>query len=1773
MTLEPAREIEARSRAIVQAALQAPALAGHLRQVKALTGDTAREYAGRFLIELVQNGYDAQPVGSSTGRLAIRLDRDEGAFGVVYVANTGRPFSMDDVIAISELAQSTKQPGEGIGHKGLGFKSVLQASRWPEIYSAREPMGAESITNENGYCFRFALPGDIRALAGNADELAVARVEHDLSPYALPIPIVDVPDAVVEYRRDGFTTVIRLPLNSEEALAAAAEQVAALRDDTVPIQLFLDRVSEILIAEDGNGGLTRLTRAARPLSSGSALRLEVVDLAGQGQYLVASDVVDPERRDRAIGESVDHNRADESWRHWNGEARVSLAVSLNQREVGRLYTFLPMGGDVTAPLAAHVNAPFITRVARDHLDRSVALNRALLDVAGEVAAAAASALPSLGTEWGPRVVVDLLSWTDADVSRLHAGFHLLGTALPQASVVPVVGERKMLHWAPATGARIWVDDGRRVLTSTVLRQASGMPFVDATLGPERLASLRDVMGSVEVALDPEAEELAAWVEQVAAHAARRRFNRRWWEDFYADLAECFGRDGESLHGRRILIDSDGHLRPGGILRAGRRRVAAVFFSPRNLLVDEADETIDDDVDVTVPASLRNHVAFMHPELRWQEMDQAAGRMVRRTSHKFLEDSRLVTRFRRGTVLQHLVEVLRASRDKRLHGEALRFVFNLQKGKLPQRPTLDEMAFRVPTASGALVPATEAVFSAAWPGTYGQEMEGLIAQAGPVSSAIASIGERLLVPPHTWPFEFSAAGAWREFLRGAGVRDGLWPTPTGPESLRDNGDELHPSKLSARFDLAEPTAAMWRAAAATTGARARHPWTSYDLQGRVWVLPGQDDYANFSSATRVRFATAIIHGLGNWTNDALTTRFRRPRAEREADPFEWPSPAAAFLQRAEWLPISRPGQPGTFDFARPAAAWHYAQSDRDPLPQFAPLVATHVRRQLDQVPAAESRLRRFGLHLWSDASDAVARLRWMGALFADVAPTLAGNFRKAYERTWELLVEGAVQDADPLGDQQIRLVVSRRSQLETVELPAALPQVIYVPDHEDKLSDLLFRSMDVPVMQIDPDEGQAAIQLLAPIAGEATFHLTSEASLQVVADGSPVIVSEELGDLIVAAHPWLTDVFALTLELRATQFNRQSEHTVAQALAHLARVRVVSAQAVGIRLESAVQPPPPYFRGAIPIEDADHPTIVLEGDAPDLGWEELIRLTPAIAEILGEPLMASPLELALVELRRLGEDRPYAPTSGELAAAFREPVERIEEIRKTRRGSVEHVIELLRPVAAHFAGIETVGVLSPEIDLASVSDVIAALGPLGSRMPRPIEELVASAHEAPDLWTLRRRLGIPFGAFNETLIALGMTPLTDENGHAAAMAAFRQEHREHILGCLRLAYQGSESLEPYVAARQAIATIEPSAAWLPLYELPPSEVMSQVIDSWLGRHGAGPLAMWTGQLPPIDDLRRENRQRVQQVASRLQQLVVAWTSREGTTPPSWATTDGPSLLIELLDRSGMLDFEPVSEENLPPLVRDAGGWPDGMQPSLAPEAHGLTVADLEAQASQAARDQWRRQEERTSIRLDGRLITATDAGLTEIAERVLESSAATVARSPNAEPDMKPVSARRGRKRKPTGGGGGSGVGPRERLTDAQRTAIGLVGETAAFQWLRHHFSATPDAWVSTNRRFVFSDHPGDDGLGYDFQVPRGRALHFFEVKATQGERYEIELSEGELEVARQNARTNRYHILFVPNALDAETRRVVLLPNPLHQAARDVYAWVGVGMRYRFDLE
>ena len=143
------------------------------------------------------------------------------------------------------------------------------------------------------------------------------------------------------------------------------------------------------------------------------------------------------------------------------------------------------------------------------------------------------------------------------------------------------------------------------------------------------------------------------------------------------------------------------------------------------------------------------------------------------------------------------------------------------------------------------------------------------------------------------------------------------------------------------------------------------------------------------------------------------------------------------------------------------------------------------------------------------------------------------------------------------------------------------------------------------------------------------------------------------------------------------------------------------------------------------------------------------------------------------------------------------------------------------------------------------------------------------------------------------------------------------------------------------------------------------------------------------------------------------------------------------------------------------------------------------------------------------------------------------------------------------------------------MTDAQKHATGFVGEILAFEWLKSQYEGvTEECWKSKYRDLVFGGTSGDDSLGYDLEVfLKNKSSYMFEVKATTGTDCVIELGATELETSQRYARTNRYRILFVPNALDASQRRIFVLPNPFSKRGRGMFRATGTGIRFRFTVD
>lgn len=197
-----------------------------------------REYSGRYLFELLQNANDAivdwlilNPSKAQPTHQRVRLELTEYA---LLIANDGLPFGEDNVRALCRLHKTTKSASKQIGHKGIGFKSVLEITDSPEVYSDRYAFGFDR--NEFTAKVRGILHQEL-----DEDTFPILR-----APFARRLARLPEQDRErVEFLLDqGFVTVIRLPL--KDGLQPKVE--TRMRSDLKPeVLLFLAAIDQLEI--------------------------------------------------------------------------------------------------------------------------------------------------------------------------------------------------------------------------------------------------------------------------------------------------------------------------------------------------------------------------------------------------------------------------------------------------------------------------------------------------------------------------------------------------------------------------------------------------------------------------------------------------------------------------------------------------------------------------------------------------------------------------------------------------------------------------------------------------------------------------------------------------------------------------------------------------------------------------------------------------------------------------------------------------------------------------------------------------------------------------------------------------------------------------------------------------------------------------------------------------------------------------------------------------------------------------------------------------------------------------------------------------------------------------------------------------------------------------------------------------------------------------------------------------------------------------------------
>ena len=1724
---------------------------------KRFTAFTALEYRDRFLIELIQNASDAHDPKGPPGLIWIGLDRDEERFGCLYVANTGRPFTLSNFRSLAELGMSDKEPGSGIGHKGVGFRSVLSVSDRPEIYSARP--GAVAGDGFTGFCFGFASDHDIRVLTAEHPE-RFERVVSEVSPYCLPVPISKQPSQVQEFSGAGVATVVRLPIRDEAALESVASHLEALITANAPALLFLDRIEELRIDTNSGGSLKRVSqrRESRslPAAQSPALHLGYVEVADQ-TFLIGTSFIPAAEIREQLTQSTRSHQLDDRWELWHEDAPVSVALRLDSvLDDGAFYTFLPMD-KAAAPFPGHLNAPFVTDLGRRSLDESIPVNAFLLKAAATTAARVAVVLHR--NQLHSDAVLDALSWDDKHTGLLATAFAIEASEdLSAFEFIPlVVSSGKRFGSLAVTN--VWANTHQR-FSAVRITKCTHAQLVEPHLATSRVLRLRALARTlVDRDLSPTWEQQAHWATALANDLKSGSIPE--WDTYYEELAVIFGAAPEALAGKRILLDDERTLRPAGRKAASSTasRQAAVFFAPRST---DDDEDVDPAAKLDIPRSLRSRFVYMHPELTWREGRQ------KKKARQFLENGDLVREFRVRTLLDYVRDLLGRTKSPQSWSDLLLWTYRLFRARpqSDQGVSLGSLNLMVPTVGGWRA-ARDAYFSDSWPEDGGKWLTQLIAEVADVSAELSAYQERLLVPPTKFGFAVEDLNAWSEFLRVAGVGRTLRLVAKQPHAVSPTlGPQLTPEWLAERYQVPESVRVSWLAALT---ALPRPTWyDEYRVGAPPWSLPGQGDYASFSVRAKTLYAKLILVALmtsaAGWT---IEVKRANPRAQYP-DRIIWPTPASTFISTIEWMPMTIPGEREHIAFVSLGDAWHFDDESDDVKPNYAPLVPIEIRRIIASDEKLRQRLTDYGLKIWGLPEHSPSLVAHLGRLLHDstMSPAQLYAFRKAYEKAWG---EAVAQEHSPFapGDEGwIAVAAGDRVAACSVSKLDAGPA--YVANSDDELAEKLTEYLQLPVLKLaTADLGERAAVVLEPVMGERLRRL-SQAVFDVVCDGHRFDSSDSDELFIDSTRRWLYDFVVLGYELNPDPFERQTDKSRRRLQDALTRIRLRWVNELELRIDGVAAPQlvGPYV---LPLRDSLRPTIVCSASLQPITASSLIVIVPAACELAWSPRLAGFLELALRRLDALdGEGSGW--TDETLAAGFGVNVSRVAEARAALRGTSTETIRLLAPVICHLAGLEAARLLLDDDSIASADDLRRFLGTVN--LTERADDLVAIAQSASGLQEVRDRLSIDYKSFNAALTALGGSyrPLFDPAGHFAALELFVAAHRGELLDRVRAAFYpeflAGTKLGRYVELRM-LSFITVGQTWLVEFESPPGEVIRARVNECLKDAGIEDLEQAVNrQLLTHANVVERNRTAVVGWAKEVRPIVLAWSNKSKVDPPElWKGVTFSENLVTAMDSDGVLDFDVLAVPELFKRAAQVGAWPDHMARTSDLAVLGLSQEEVRLQLDEDERARAEREARRKTLRIDGSSVNADDldAVLTMIRGSVSEAFLATTTRLARIAAVL-PSTSREG-------GGGPRGSGHRrEDLTQAQKDAVGLAGEQLAFLWLqRHHEFVTEDSWKSRNGGIALRRGSGDDSLGYDFEVLTQQGKRYFEVKAsTSSDKFEFEF--GETEVAAAQKLGDRYRVLYIASALSSDTRRIFPLPNPLGRRGRELIRIAGTGIRFRF---
>lgn len=1799
------QEIATHSLSVVRSLLEELKLGtSKYKTIASLSGQIAEAYRGRCVLELLQNAHDALTGFKATHPERVTFLLKTRPDPVLLVANTGKAFKRKDFKGICQLGQSPKDPNKSVGNKGLGFRSVLEVSSAPEIWSsvAKGQDSAFEFRFDPGVCKRvaFALSDlgtiglDARSPFDNSERLVDWTEEHlqsyrdrladegidageearaFLSPYDIPLPMSERRDAVDELLREGHVTVVCLPLDGgrtgevKDAVAAVRSQLEDLLD--ISTTVFLPKLRKLVVGiDDELTVVQRMVEADGAFCGYGRSRSQKVSISRATPLKEESETHRFRVWTRQLGGEEDHQWAESirrAVRHlpnrWPEVDSVELGVAVREGPEavkGRFVIFLPT--EMKTGTGAHINAPFFGSLDRRRIQFDDEFNQMLLGCVVDLSLDAIQDLASAEPEDARgRAIVDILA-SHGNVGETGNSMQNMLCERSSEGTTPLKKQLVVLcdgGWTALGSARLMppIKDGLAISADEWRRSATFAVVSRALDGRKtQVGRLLEELGDSEA---PTETEWMGTVEQVALRVQSHAIAANW-DEFFTSLLEVLPsnlKEGpwdadadDEFTSTRFLPDQDG--RP--ITACGSARV---FFQPI-VGVDDAADLVE-----TVPHSLKERIAFIHGDV---QIHTEGGRRRSTAVHKFL-DKRFVRGFGREEIVREVIlEALPAMPapfggvDASLCAELLGWTLVLI-GEEPSERLLEMLKDFPVACHGGWRPASEASFGPGWPGEAGEDLWTLCEEL-PEGQA-ERLRERALLSPKDsrWGLDVEGHGS---LLERVGVVKGLRLTRVeNPRFGMEWREYELPKEAPAGVD--DSAWQRWRTATGREAKPHHSSWFEYSLQ-RVYQLPELHRIGELSSRGRRAFSSLVFESMRDWPENWESASIKKMTGETRV--WSITSPLKYWLSTIPWLSDGSGGE-------RPLRGrWLVPTSllrgQQDRFRHLRPL-SVELSRKLEYNQDLCATLQRLKLNTYPTDGERTGPelLDGLAGAWRDnrVPPGRFDVFLGQLRHAWQHLDESK-------GLPSGFLVQTGRRRFEVVDGNGV--GSVYLPNESAKARSL--REEGKPILEMNVQDARRLSQVLVDTTA---VRLASGLAERDLIDGVEWTGgSDSVHALEETRYRWLPEPLLAIMAHGGPNPTGDTTQGWSDALDRLRGAKVVECQSIEVELvdgEEMIAKSEPLARWL----NGDVLAITAElGDS----YEEL---APAAQAMLDRQDLLKDLRLVLGALGGIAR-----PSLSEIEHALDRTeidAQAFADIRSRWGGNAGWVASRVRPVA------ELLGIGGNEFEAAAV-DLDRLTDWLAENLPKwKATEVIAAARRSRDDHAMGIAAWQALGdvaqlpSWNAVLRQLPDDYEPVENQKVNEQTSEHLEGAQALLAALAREI-AIENGDPVLfqriedATRKFAAPNDWSKRW---WEVPFQAVVETLRERYQEIIDASHLETLSGVAssanlqvafegigigiePDPYETARVNRAQLKRALEELYDLYLVWIEvyrpeSEAPAPPTDPELGTDGYLVQWSDAElWSHSLATLGDEQ---FSAACGGL---AEPQTLRNRLGLDAKALDEKRRERVEREKEAARRQRIVEIGGVSHEIGMIDYEELFQKYIKNPNQPA--GPRASEDeftpLGSVSSRSGSH----GGGRKKGKSSHRRLSPEEAEVVGICGEMHAYKFLRREFggrAVRASAWVSESRLKVLPLVDGErdntsDGHGFDFRFNHHGINWHVEVKATKGDDSSFELGISEIEaatrVARQSGDAWRWRILRVRNALSVNPE-IDWLPNPFEEGFKRHY--------------